>query len=231
MPEITYDELVRSVPIWVYATNRDIVAEMPRIISDAEDELVLKIDHDLFQTVLTGFTIGPPAVPDPGEDYSVFDLTDHDPRVFEVRAMRLAYKGEHDWVPLERRPLEFLSMLYSRNKPGRPRYYAEFGDTLRLRVFPYPAQEYQLEVTANVHPLRLGPTPEAQTNRLTRDFPRAVEKACLRQAALFMKNWEDATAYGNEMTSALTEANAQMARRRRDETGTRPEETVNAVGR
>lgn len=229
MAAITYDELVRSVPIWSYATNRELVAEMPRIIADAEDELWLSIDHDLFQAVITGSVIGPPPSPTPGVDYSILDLGSVTPRIMELRAIRLAYRGQFDWVPIERRELEYLSMLYSRNNPARPRFYANYGGTLKFKVFPYPREEYDLELTANVRPLSLSAI--VQTNQLTTDFPRAVEKACLRQAALFMKDAEGAATYLQEMNDALGEANMQMARRRRDETGQRPVETANASGR
>ena len=46
-----------------------------------------------------------------------------------------------------------------------------------------------------------------------------------------MKNAQDAATYEGEMMSALQEASIAIARKRRDETGTRPVETSNASGK
>lgn len=214
----TYDELIRQVPIWGYNQNRDLVDEMPAIVAQAEDQIFNLIDHDLFQTVITGQTLttGNPDL----------DLTGLG--IMEIRAIRLSYRGAYSFTALERRDLEMLSMLYTTNRPARPRFYAEYEDIDKVRVFPIPREDYDLEITANVEPPRL--TVANQTNKLAEKYPRVYEKACLRQAALFMKNQQDAATYEGEMMSALQEASLAIARKRRDETGTRPVETSNASG-
>ena len=99
---------------------------------------------------------------------------------------------------------------------------------MKLQVFPAPDADYQLQIEANVHPARLGPA--QQTSLLTEQFPRAIEKAAFRQAALFMKAPADVAMYDQEMQMAVAEANGQTARRKRDETDKRPRETSNMTG-
>jgi hypothetical protein len=214
----TYADLIRDIPIWLYAQNRDIVAEMPRLIKDAEDQIYNLIDHDLFQTVITGSGL---VKDNPDLDISAMDI-------MEIRAIRIAYRGDNSWTPIERRNLEALTMMYSRMRPGRPRFYADYGNYDGLRFFPVPNADVQLEITANVAPEGL--TDTNQTNILATKFPRVYEKAVLKQGALFMKNPNDAATYETEMQAALTEANLQIARRRRDDVGQRPVETANARG-
>jgi hypothetical protein len=221
---LTYDELVRRIPLWLYASNRPLVDEMSVIIEQAEDQLLQVMDHDLFQTKLSGgLTVSPGS--------AEIDLTNRTPRVLETRAFRKRLSGTDDpWLPLQKRDMEYLTALFSGAdyNQGVPRYYATDGEVLRYRVFPTPDQTYDIEVTANVEFIRLGPA--QQTNVLTEEFPRAMEKACLRQAAVFQRDAEDEARYEKEMMAALAEANAQTGRRRRDEVGTKPRDTNNASG-
>ena len=218
---LTYDELIRRIPVWLYAQNRTLVNEMPAIVEEAEDQLMLVLDHDLFRAALTPRTItsANPTV----------DLTNEDPQVMEVRSMRIRPRGPSGgWVPLMRRDIEAMEMLYSRDRPRVPRYYAEDDGILTYQFFPAPVVDTEVEIMANIHPLRLGPT--QQTSVLTEQFPRALEKATLRQGALFMKNQTDADRYEAEMMQSVEEANLQVKRRRRDTSGQRPRETANLTG-
>lgn len=217
---LTYDELVRRAPIWLYAQNRDITSEMPAIIEQAEDTLLKRIDHDEFKTEITGAVLS---------TTGVIDLTAADPAVLEIRAVRVKYRQTADaWWPLLPRDLELLSAMFLSDRPGDPRFYAERGSPLRLQVFPKPRVLTDLSITANVAPVRLGPA--QQENVYTKKYPRAIEKAVFYSASLFMRDIEGAQQYSAEMDAALLEAGAQVARRRRDETGTRPRETQNVTG-
>lgn len=220
MAEVTYAELIRVVPIWLYAQNKTLVAEMPQIIRQAEEELMLRLDHDLFQTILTGLsvTLGDPLI----------DLTAEDPKVMEVRAVRLDYRRAGSFTPLERRDLEFLTMLYADTTPARPRFWSEHGDINMLRLFPTPNATYPLEITVNVQPVPLSTT--VQSNSITTQFPRAMEQATLYRGAVFMKNLKDAELYKAEMEASIGEANAALARRRRDMTATKPRDIANGTG-
>jgi len=222
MAGITYDELIRRVPKWLYAQNRSLVDEMPEMVSEAHNQLLGVLDHDLFRTILTGKQATPAS-------NGVLDLSQEDPDVLEIRAVRVRYRnGDDDWTPLRVRDLEMLTELYARNRPSRPLYYAEYNGPLIIKFFPMPREDYDLEISANVEPPVLSAT--VQTNVMSLRAPRAVEKAVLRQACLFQKNWEDAQMYEKEMAQAVTEANAQVQRRRRDDTEQRPVEAANVSG-
>ena len=214
----TYDDLIRETPIWSLAENATLVEEMPAIIRKAEELLIKRLDHDIFQTII--------AVPDLVVGNPIIDLTAEIPAVLEVRAIRLMRRGQP--IPLERRNLETMSMLYSQNRPRQPRFYADYGDTNRFMVFPTPNAGYEVEVTANVEPLPLSVA--NQTNVLTGEFSRIMELAALHQAAIFMKDGEGIALFDGQLKEATQEANAQISRRRRDETGERPRETVNGLG-
>lgn len=217
---MTYNELLRRVPVWLYSSNRSLVDEMPVIIEQAEDRLLQVIDHDLFRTVLTGKTVGVDGL---------LDLSAESPRVLEVRGLRVQYRDRPDgFTPLKARDIEMLSALYPDGGSGDPRYYAQHTSTLNYKLYPKPRAEIDIEVTANVEPARLAVG--NQTNILTEQFPRAVERACMHFGAMFMKNYEDAAQYEKDMMAALGEAGAQVGRRRRDEAQTRPRETKNVTG-
>lgn len=214
-----YTELVRRTPAWLYAQNRDIVAEMPVIIAQAHEQLFNIIDHDFFRTKIDGITLTLDGI---------LDLDTLIPDLMEVRAIRLQYRRTGEWTQLYRRDLEMLTALYSTNRPGRPRYYAEYAGPLVVQVFPQPAADYTVEVTCNVRCPVLSPT--TPTNLLGDKAERALEKATFRQAALYMKDTAAAQTYEAEMTGAVAELNAAYGRRRRDDTGTRPVETANRAG-
>jgi hypothetical protein len=219
---ITYNELIRRTPVWAYATNRDIVAEMVNIVQEAHEQIIGILDHDLFRTLITTKTLTQSSL-------GVLNLSAETPRILEIRAIRMRYRGgSDDWAPLMRRDLEMLSMLYARNRPRQPLYYAEYSGPLVIKAFPAPDRDYDLQITANVEPVVLSPS--NQTNIISTQFPRVMEKATFRQAALFMKNWEDAKIYEKEMVDAVNEANAQIQRRKRDTTETRPVDTTNVQG-
>lgn len=219
---LTYNELIRRAPLWSYAGNRDVVAEMDVLVAEAHDQIINILDHDLFRTVINNKQL----LKSGG---GVLNLSAENPRVLEIRGLRVRYRaGTDDWAPLMRRELETLSMLYARNRPRTPIYYAEYSGPLILKAFPAPDRDYDLQITANVEPPMLGPS--VQTNIISVQFPRVVEKATFRQLALFMKNWDDAKVYEKEMVDAVNEANAQIQRRKRDATETRPVDTTNVQG-
>lgn len=219
---ITYSELIRRAPLWLYSSNRSITDEMPAIVREAHDQLINLIDHDLFRTIITGKSLL-------ASTSGVLDLSLEDPRVLEIRSVRVQYQGdEQSWTPLQRRDLEAMSMMYARNRPRRPRYYSEYSSPLIIKAFPAPDMDYVTEISANVEPVPLGPS--NQSNIIAVQFPRLMEKATYRQGALYMKNWEDAQIYEKEMATALNEANAQIQRRRRDDVETRPRDTTNVEG-
>ena len=152
MAAITYDDLIRRVPQWLYAQNRSLVLDMDDIVRQAHDQLIGVLDHDLFRTIITGETMTAASM-------GVLDLSAEDPPVLEVRSIRVRYRdGVDDWTPLQRRNLETLTMLYARNRPSRPLYYSEYNGPLIIKAFPAPKQDYELEIAANVEPPVLSQT-------------------------------------------------------------------------
>lgn len=216
---MTYDDLVARVPAWMYAQNRDLTTAMPLIIEQAHRQLFNIINHEFFRTKIVGLVL-----PTTGE----LDLNTQQPPVMEIRAIRLKYRKDDEWTPLFRKDLEALSMLYARNVPGRPRYYAEDEGPLKIQVFPTPDMPYEIEITCNQECPII--TEELQQNLLTDRAALALEFATLRYAAIYMKDAAGAASYATEMTSAVNELNAAYGRRLRDDTGERPRDTTNATG-
>lgn len=217
MPD--YTDLLTRGPTQIYAQNRTLVTEMPTIIQQAETQVIQRLDHDAFRTHILGKTIGTDGR---------LDLSAEPNPVLELRAIRLKYKGDDDWTPLERREIEQLTMLFARNRPARPRYYAEDEGELLYRVYPQPFEVMDAIIVANVTPVPL--SDQDPSNVLTQRYFRVIENAVYRQAAIFMKNMNDVQMFTSELNDAIQEANAQIARRRRDETGTRPIEAANQAG-
>lgn len=216
---LTYNQIVTEVPITLMAQNRTLAQNIDSIIRRAEDEIIQMLDHDAFRTV-----IATPFVVDPGTP--VIDLNSNASPVLEVRAMRLDMGDQQ--ITLERREIERLRMTFNPFDQGVPRFYAEDDAPLVFRVFPIPDQAYNVTVTANVEPERLSLT--VQQSLLSRKWPRLLEMAVLKQGAHFMRNPVDESRYTKLYEDALRDAALQLNRRRRDETGTKPQTTANVVG-
>ena len=216
---LTFDDLVREIPITLLAQNRTLADEMRTVIRRAEDEIILRLDHDAFRTILPN-----PVLLAPGDNTLDVGTLGFD--VLEVRSLRLNYQGIP--VILERRGIERMEAIYPSFEQGVPRFYAEDAAPLLFRVFPWPDAVYSVAVHANVGPQRLGPG--QQTNLLTRRFPRLMEMAALRQGATFMRNPADENRYAQLFDLALAEANSALERRRRDEGGVKVRTTANIAG-
>lgn len=216
---LTYNQLVSEVPVLLMAQNRTLAQNMGTVIRQAEDEIIQRLDHDAFRTVISpSFAVDPVNV--------TVDLNNQPSPVLEVRAMRLDLGGQQ--VTLERREIERLRMTFGPDDQGVPRFYAEDDAPLVYRVFPTPDTTYQLDVTANVEPDRLSVA--VQETLLTRRWPRLTEMAVLKYGARFMRNQTDEARFEKAMGEALAEALLQINRRRRDETGTKPQTTANVTG-
>jgi hypothetical protein len=216
---MNYSDLIALVPTWMYAQNRDLTTEMPKIVDQAHRQLFNIVNHDFFRTKITGLIL-----PTTG----ALDLMTQQPPVMEIRGVRLKYRKDDEWTPLMRRDLEMLSMLYAKNVPGRPRYYAESDGPLQLQVYPTPDVPYDVEVTCNQECPVIGPT--LAQNLFTDRAARALEFATLKFAAIFMKDSAAIKLYESEMMAAVNELNAAYARHLRDDTAERPRDTTNTTG-
>ena len=216
-----YNELIRRIPEWMYAQNRDLTNEVEELVSKAHNQIINLLDHDLFRTTISGKSLT--AASD-----GVLDLSAESPRVLEIRSIRIDYNGTGGYTPIMRRDLEMLTMLFASNTAARPRFYAEYSGPLVIKAFPAPDVDYDIEVTANVEPPVLAPS--QQTNIISTQHYRVIETATFRQAALYMRDWAAAEEYAKELGSAITEANAAIQRRKRDETDKRPQDASNVMG-
>jgi len=217
---MTYDDLIAAIPPTLMAQNRTLAepAELQRVVRRAEDEIIERIDHDAFRARLSPRTVS--------ESAPTMDLSQEPRRVLEIRALQLVVP--EGLYPLERREIERLNALYYGGSIGTPRYYAEDDDPMLLRVFPRPDTTYTINVAANIEPERLAPS--VQQSVLTRSYPRLLEMMAFKHGAHFMRNMADEQRYGQLADAALMEANTQLARRRRDETGVTSAQTANRVG-
>lgn len=217
---MTYNDLIAELPGIMMAQNRTMTeaAVLQQIVRDAEDEIIERIDHDAFRDRLAARTL-PAGV-------SELDLSAEPRRVLEVRAIQVEIDGE--LYPMERREIERLYAIYRGSGEGPPRFYSEDDTPLLLRVFPTPDIAYPVRVSANIEPLRLGP--DIQQSVLTYSYPRLLRMAVRKHAAMYMRNPTDEQRYAAAADGALMEANTQLARRRRDETGVTSASTANRTG-
>lgn len=216
---LTYDELIRLLPVQLNSANEAFVAELPTIVREAEEELYLTLDHDAFRGLISTESV------EPGSQ--VIDLSTADPKVLEIRSIRFELRTEH-WMPLVKRDIEYLRTLYSSQPSGRPTFYAEDESPLKVEIFPRVSRAYNLRIAVNQYPPALGPA--TQTNTLTADYPRAMTMAAYFRGALFNRDTEKAASFKEQMLASLTQTNAQIARRRRDETEPQPRPKANATG-
>jgi hypothetical protein len=213
---MTYDELLRKTPIWAYAQNRELVDEMPGIVKGAQELLEQRLDHDIFRTTLPSVDVGTDGI-----------LALQPGTVFEIRAVRIEHASGTGYYPLRSRDIETCHALYGNHEQGLPHYWA-YVDNDTIEVFPKPWAQMSVVTVVNAKPPTLGPT--QQTNVISTDHPRPFEKAVLMQIGVFMLDDSLIQKYLNELNDAVTEANAQIVRRRRDETSQRPRETRNLTG-
>lgn len=219
---MTYDEIIAFAPLALYAQNRDLTAEMPQLVKQAQDYVVSRLDHDAFATTTL-----------PDTTISAEGMLDTSPitsRLLELRSLSWEFAPDR-FQPLLPRAYEIMLMLYSDRPRGRPRYYAQadgFDPLPLIRVFPAPGRVLTARARGNIAPESLAPG--VQENLLSRNFPQLLQYATAREAAVFMadpamqQRWED------ELTDALVAANAQVGRRTRDEAAQRPVDTRNARG-
>lgn len=217
---VTYTSLLADTPVVLMAQNTEIDAALPALIRQAQRELVDRLDHDAFKKLLpTTYLVN---TVNPWVDLS---NTVPDPTL-EVRAMRVQLDGQP--IPMSRRDIEMLNLTFGTGDQGQPRFYGEDQEPLVMRVFPTPDTEYQIRVTANVRPADLSDT--VDENLLTRQYGRVLEMMVLKHGARWMRNQVDEARYEKVVMDALVDANRQIRRRRRDETGVIYNEKANVDG-
>lgn len=213
----TYDQIIAYAPLATFTSNRDTVTEMPDIVRRAQDYVVGRLDHHLFRDVLLDTTFD--ASGDLDDSFFPEDILEIRSIAAEVRTGK--------FLPLRPRQQEVLEALFIMTPVGDPRYYAELTSG-GWRAYPAPGREIAARVSVNIEPDVLSPT--NQTNIISTKFPELMEFAVMREAAIFNLDQNLVALYTSETKEALTIANAQISRRKRDEVSQRPRDTSNITG-
>lgn len=212
-----YDEIIAFAPLALYAQNRDLAAQLPGMVARAQKYIVSGLDHDAFMTELAPTTI---------DADGVLDETGFPAALLELRSVSIEI-GAGRYMPLRPRDYEMLTALFSDRPHGRPKFYAQ-DPAGGHRVFPAPGRVIPARVRANVEPDPLAPG--TQENAISLRFPRLLQLATTREAAVFMLDAQMVELYETETGNALRAANAQVGRRTRDEASQRPVDTRNVQG-
>ena len=221
---LTFDTLVTNTPVQLMARNVDLIAAMPLIIAQAERDMPPSVDHDLFRTSAS-LTLG--------SGLNSIDLTGGHPdtsrQILELRSIRCGQGGAR-WM-LPRRNLEAMTALYPfADARGQPLYYAVAEQELEFVVFPTPDADVNLNLMMNVLPPALATGSGNNTNIYTTHAAQLFEFRVFLRAAYYLKDQASIALYQGEVAQSTALLNAQLARRRRDETQERPIETANATG-
>jgi hypothetical protein len=211
----SYSELLDEVPRSAFARNAELINDMDKVVARAQAYVVKRLDHDAFRGDYILVTI---------DETGQFARP---PDMLELRAVQVRFRGR-GWLPLRRRSEEMLAALFTgpRARPGMPEYYAETPEG--FDVFPRPPRPIEARVLWNQDPPILGPAQD--TNVLTDGYPEVIRAAVMREAAIYMGDATLIQVYSGEATETLGAANLELARRRRDESGTRSRDTGNAQG-
>lgn len=215
----TYAELIAYAPIALYAQNRDLALALPDIVARAQRSVVRRLDHDAFRDELV-------TTADQDGDVDTAPFLALGDAMMELRSVFARRPTETRWRPLFRRNWDMLETLYGSAGSGFPRHYAERDDG--WQVYPRPGQTISIRASFNMEPPVLSPT--APENVLSTRFFEVMQAATVRECAVYMLDANAIQLYGQEVEAQTTAANAQIARRRRDETGMRGVETTNAGG-
>lgn len=216
---LTLSDLRTWLPDAILAPNApDLAANIDTIINDAEYRLHDELDHDAFRDAFFGQTSN-------GAEIDVGALGS----VLEVRWIA-AHGAGADRIPLEPIDLAAAHALYADETATTPRFYAETGASFVYALFPPPPSgNVSLDIFVNVRPPLLADG--AEENVLTQRYPRVLRRACELEAATFMRQWRQIEErHRPRYDEAVAAANADIARRRRDETGVRPRDTANVRG-
>jgi hypothetical protein len=214
----TYNELIAYAPLATYAGNRDMITELPNMVRRAQEFIVLRLDHDLFASTTVATTIAADGTLNMGGLSS---------RFLEMRSVYAQGRGGN-YFPLLQRTEDMLATLYPFDRPGVPVYYARLTPGT-YRVYPRPTAVTVARYRANIAPLTLSPS--VQSNILSTKFPNLMELALLVEVARFNLDRGQGEIYMSDLMSELEAANAAVTRTTRDETGTRPRDPRNAMGR
>lgn len=212
---VTYLSLLTDIPAALNAQNSEMIDEMPAIIGRAERFVVGLLDTATLRTMPWEMTVAPGELLWLPDDF------------LEVRQVAYANPAG-GWMPIFPRQEEMLRARFSGRPPAPyPKYYAELYDRF-LEMFPTPSIELCVRISANRRPPYLSECDP--TNELTERHPDLLRAAALREGAVFMEDESQVAQYTQEAQSWAEISNRAAARRRRDESSQRPNDTSNVQG-
>lgn len=212
----TYNDIIAYAPLAAFLQNRDTVDEMPNIVRRAQTYITRRLDHDFFRQSVAPTTAnagGIVTVNVPEED------------LLEIRSVAIGIGSRR--LPIPPRDYDMLVSLYHDGPRGQPRHWAYNPDG-ELQLFPAPGRVIDVFLSANVREPILSPA--LQQNRLSQLHPELMEQAVAMHVALFNLDPTATQLYSEQVQDLLMTVNAEISRRRRDETAQRPVETRNVTG-
>lgn len=212
----TYDDIIAYAPVAAFLQNRDTIAEMPQIVRRSQTYVTRRLDHDFFRHAFPGRTADATGVVTTGIDEGL---------LLEIRSISVVQGNRSH--PVHPRDFYMLEALFYDQPRGVPQFWAHTPSG-EIRIFPAPGREVTVDISANIKEPVLSPS--QQENRISVHHPELMEQAVAMHVALFNLDAQAAQMYSDQLTELLVVVNAEIARRRRDETSQRPIEARNVTG-
>lgn len=221
MVAMTYGSLAANIPVLLMAQNRAWPGEVENTIRKGQERLLLGIHPDFLTQKITD-TLG--AFDPEDTDGSFIDLSG---RAYfgELKSLWIEFDGRRRM--LLPRAHDYCVTLYALGQTGVPRFYAE-RTRGAFELFPSSNVDLIWTATANLQTDLISPT--VATNLLTEKLPTLLEYACCIEGALWMKDKAATDLWLAAFTDLLTATNANIRRRRSDETSPGPKKPENAWG-
>lgn len=212
----TYDEIIAYAPLAAFLQNRDTSDEMPAIVRRAQTYITRRLDHDFFRQSFPGRTAD-------ADGIVTTNIPEED--LLEIRSISVFQDNRAH--PVHPRDFNMLQALFHDRPRGVPQFWA-YTPSGEVRIFPAPGREVTVDISANVKEPMLAPG--QQENRISVHHPELMEQAVAMQVALFNLDASATQMYSDQLADLLVTVNAEISRRRRDETSQRPVEVRNVTG-
>jgi hypothetical protein len=162
---LTYTSLVSEIQSYLEDNAAEFQTELPAIIQRAQDRIQVDLDLAMWSTVAT---------------LSISSATVTRPTTWlKLSNIILSSTG----LPLQLRTQEWIRMFNAAGATGRPRYYAELGET-QIYVAPTPDTTYTAaaEVTIRQDALSVSNS----SNWISSNLGAALLNACLTECERFL---------------------------------------------
>jgi hypothetical protein len=187
---MNYDELVNNIKTYAergtLASDLKFISMIPTMILSAEDRIATDLMVDRQKKVVTRtINQGEQIIAKP------VDWLGNDSFLLNTGSAT---------IRLSPRTPEYIRIYVGPSSTGQPRFYGNH-DATHWIVGPIPDQEYDAIISYQAKPIGLSPT--NSNTWISLHAPNLLLKACLKEAALFLKNWEDAAVFDKEYMSIV----------------------------